>query len=55
MVTMNARALIRPGIAWMSGGWRRPSWLRPGLTWFGFDLLAPTALLYVLLWLGCSP
>lgn len=33
-------------------GRRRPRWLRPGLLWFGFDLLAPTALLYVLLWLG---
>lgn len=31
---------------------KRPAWLRPGLLWFGFDLLAPTALLYVLLWLG---
>jgi hypothetical protein len=31
---------------------RRPRWLRPGLLWFAFDLLAPTALLYVLLWLG---
>ncbi len=29
-----------------------PSWMRPGLLWFAFDLLAPTALLYVLLWLG---
>jgi len=33
-------------------GRRRPPWLRPGLLWFAFDLLAPTALLYVLLWLG---
>lgn len=33
---------------------RRPSWLRPGLLWFAFDLLAPTALLYVLLWRGSS-
>jgi hypothetical protein len=31
---------------------RRPPWLRPGLFWFAFDLLAPTALIYVLLWLG---
>jgi hypothetical protein len=35
-------------------GRRRPSWLRPGLLWFAFDLLAPTALLYVLLWVGLS-
>lgn len=33
---------------------RRPRWLRPGLLWFAFDLLAPTALIYVLLWLGSS-
>jgi hypothetical protein len=33
---------------------RRPRWLRPGLLWFAFDLLAPTALLYVLLWRGAS-
>jgi hypothetical protein len=33
---------------------RRPSWLRPGLLWFAFDLLAPTALLYLLLWRGAS-
>ncbi len=32
----------------------RPRWLRPGLLWFAFDLLAPTALLYVMLWLGSS-
>src|SRR4029453_13703267 len=31
---------------------RRPPWLRPSLFWFAFDLLAPTALIYVLLWLG---
>ena len=31
---------------------RRAPWVRPGLLWFGFDLLAPTALIYVLLWLG---
>ena len=35
-------------------GRRRPAWLRPGLLWFAFDLLAPTALLYVMLWLGSS-
>ena len=29
-------------------------WLRPGFLWFAFDLLVPTALLYVLLWLGAS-
>jgi len=34
--------------------WRHPSWLRPGLIWFAFDLLVPTALLYVMLWLGSS-
>ena len=34
--------------------WRRPSWLRPGPLWFAFDLLVPTALLYVLLWRGSS-
>lgn len=33
---------------------RRPTWLRPGLLWFAFDLLAPTALLYALLWRGSS-
>jgi hypothetical protein len=32
----------------------RPAWLRPGLLWFAFDLLAPTALLYVMLWRGSS-
>ncbi|HYF66399.1 MAG TPA: VC0807 family protein [Herpetosiphonaceae bacterium] len=32
----------------------RPAWLRPGLVWFAFDLLAPTALIYALLWLGAS-
>ncbi len=31
---------------------RRSPWVRPGLFWFAFDLLAPTALIYVLLWLG---
>src|SRR5215510_9209771 len=29
-------------------------WVRPGLLWFAFDLLAPTALIYGLLWLGSS-
>jgi hypothetical protein len=33
---------------------RRLGWLRPGLLWFAFDLLVPTALLYVLVWLGYS-
>src|SRR5512138_708320 len=33
---------------------RRSAWVRPGLLWFAFDLLAPTALIYVLLWLGSS-
>jgi hypothetical protein len=32
----------------------RPAWLRPGLLWFAFDLLAPTALIYVLLWVGAG-
>src|SRR5262245_16780454 len=31
---------------------RRSARVRPGLLWFAFDLLAPTALLYVLLWRG---
>lgn len=31
---------------------RRSRWVRPGLLWFALDLLAPTALIYVLLWLG---
>src|SRR6188472_3589794 len=35
-------------------GLKRPSWLWPGLLWFGFDLLVPTALVYVLLWGGSS-
>jgi len=35
-------------------GRRRPTWPRRGLLWFAFDLLAPTALLYVLLGLGSS-
>lgn len=35
-------------------GRRRPRWLRSGLVWFAFDLLVPTALLYVMLWLGTS-
>ncbi len=54
MINLNARAQIRPGLPRGSGGWRRPSWLRAGLVWFGFDLIAPTALLYVLLWIGVS-
>jgi hypothetical protein len=33
---------------------KRRRWPRPGLLWFAFDLLAPTALLYVLLWSGSS-
>jgi hypothetical protein len=33
---------------------RRPSWLRPGLLWFAFDLLAPTGLIYLLIWQGVS-
>lgn len=33
---------------------RRPRWARPGLLWFAFDLLAPTALIYVLRWWGFS-
>jgi hypothetical protein len=33
---------------------RRPAWLRPSLLWVAFDLLFPTALLYVLLWRGSS-
>jgi hypothetical protein len=33
---------------------RRPRWLRPGLLWFAADLLAPTALFYLLLWGGTS-
>lgn len=32
----------------------RPSWLRWGAVWFLADLLVPTALLYVLLWMGSS-
>jgi hypothetical protein len=35
-------------------GQRRLAWLRPGLLWFAFDLLVPTALVYVLLWRGAS-
>lgn len=38
----------------MRPGRGRPSWPRSGLVWVGFDLLAPTALLYVLLDLGSS-
>ncbi len=33
---------------------RRPGFLGPGLLWFAFDLLVPTALLYILVWLGYS-
>jgi hypothetical protein len=33
---------------------KRPSWLKPGLLWFAFDLLAPTGLVYLLLWHGFS-
>jgi hypothetical protein len=32
----------------------RPRWRRPGLLWFAFDLLAPTALVYLLLWRGAG-
>jgi hypothetical protein len=32
----------------------RPAWLRPGLLWFAFDLIVPTALIYVVLWAGGS-
>src|SRR5262245_38230014 len=35
-------------------GPRRPAWPRPVQLWFTFDLLAPTALVYVLLWRGSS-
>ena len=35
--------------------WGLPrQWLRPGLLWIGFDLLVPTALLYIALWFGAS-
>jgi hypothetical protein len=54
MTDLHARAQSRPGFAVVGRGWRRPSWLRPGLLWFGFDLIAPTALIYVLLWGGSS-
>jgi hypothetical protein len=33
---------------------RRPGWLGLGPLWFAIDLLVPTALLYVLIWLGYS-
>jgi hypothetical protein len=33
---------------------RRRFWLRPGTIWFAFDLLAPTALFYVMRWQGYS-
>lgn len=45
--TFERPAATRPGR-------RHPRWLRPGLLWFAFDLIAPTALLYVLLWRGSS-
>ncbi|HEX5164506.1 MAG TPA: VC0807 family protein [Thermomicrobiales bacterium] len=35
-------------------GRRRPFLLRPGTLWFAFDLLAPTALFYVMRWQGAS-
>jgi hypothetical protein len=54
MITMSARAQPKQGFAGSRGGWRRPSWLRPRVIWFGFDLIAPTALLYALLWRGSS-
>jgi hypothetical protein len=33
---------------------RRARWLRPGLFWFAFDLIAPTALFYIMVWRGSS-
>ncbi len=39
-------------LATTPGTRRRPRWLRPGLLWFAFDLLVPTALFYVMVWLG---
>lgn len=33
---------------------RRPFWRRAGFIWFAFDLLGPTALLYLLIWQGVS-
>jgi hypothetical protein len=33
---------------------RRPGWLGRGALWFAFDLLVPTLLLYLLIWLGYS-
>lgn len=33
---------------------RRPAWPRLGALWIAFDILAPTALFYVLLWSGTS-
>ncbi len=44
---MHATLIARPGR-------KRPAWLRRGLLWFAFDLLVPTALFYVLVWLGTS-
>jgi hypothetical protein len=37
-----------------AGDGSTPPWLRPGVVWLGFDLIAPTALFYVLLWRGSS-
>lgn len=54
MVNNAARDQLRQTFTGPSGAWRRPSWLRPGVIWFGLDLIAPTALLYVLLWRGSS-
>ncbi len=54
MITLDARPQLRHMFAGSSGGWRRSSWLRPEVIWFGFDLIAPTALLYVLLGFGSS-
>jgi hypothetical protein len=54
MTDTHARAQFGPGFAMYGRGWRRPSWPRPGLLWFGFDLIAPTVLLYVLIWGGAS-
>jgi hypothetical protein len=33
---------------------RRPFWRRAGFIWFAFDMLGPTALLYLLIWHGMS-
>lgn len=32
----------------------RLAWLRPGVLWFAFDLIVPTALLYIVIWRGGS-